>query len=148
MNLRINYRKHSPESFKALLSLEQFAAGTGLDHKLYELIKLRASQVNGCSFCADMHAKDLLNLGESMDRLLLLPMWREVPIYSDEERAVLELTEYVTSISEAGVPDEVYARVRQFFDEKQYVHLIMAIITINAWNRIAIANGMFPGCFD
>lgn len=148
MELRMNYRSANPEAFKTLLALEQGALKSGLDHKLYELIKLRASQINGCSFCVDMHAKDLMSLGESTDRLLLLPMWREVPIYSEEERAVLELTEYVTTISHEGVPEAVYERVRQFFDEKQYVDLIMAIIAINAWNRIGVATGMFPGCFD
>lgn len=148
MELRMNYRTANPDAFKTLLALEQAVQKNGLDHKLYEIIKLRASQINGCSFCADMHSKDLLAMGESVDRLLLLPMWREVPIYSEAERAVIELTEYVTKLSEAGVPAEVYERVRKHFDEKQYVDLIMAITTINAWNRIGVATGLFLGCFD
>ncbi|SEL52142.1 alkylhydroperoxidase AhpD family core domain-containing protein [Paenibacillus sp. cl141a] len=148
MELRMNYRSANPEAFKTLLALEQAAQKSGLDHKLYEIIKLRASQINGCSFCVDMHSKDLLSMGESVDRLLLLPMWREVPIYSDEERAVIELTECVTKLTEAGVPAEVYERVRKHFDEKQFVDLVMAITTINAWNRIGVATGLFPGCFD
>ncbi|GIO89173.1 MULTISPECIES: carboxymuconolactone decarboxylase family protein [Paenibacillus] len=148
MTLRMNHRSVNPNAFKSLLALEQSAKNSGLDHKLYELIKLRASQVNGCSYCVDMHAKDLLSMGESTDRLLLLPMWREVPIYSEAERAVLELTECVTKLHEAGVPDDVYARVREHFDEKEYVDLILAISTINAWNRIGVSTGMFPGCFD
>lgn len=148
MELRMNYRSVNPDAFKALLALEQSAKNSGIDHNLYELIKLRASQVNGCSYCVDMHAKDLLAMGESMDRLLLLPMWREVPIYSEAERAVLELTECVTKLHEAGVPDDVYVRVREHFDEKGYVELIMAINAINAWNRIGVSTGMFPGCFD
>ncbi|WP_339221180.1 carboxymuconolactone decarboxylase family protein [Paenibacillus sp. FSL W7-1332] len=148
MELRMNYRSANPEAFKTLLALEQAAQKSGLDHKLYEIIKLRASQINGCSFCVDMHSKDLLSMGESVDRLLLLPMWREVPIYSDEERAVIELTECVTKLSEAGVPVEVYERVRKHFDEKQFVDLVMAITTINAWNRIGVDTGLFPGCFD
>jgi AhpD family alkylhydroperoxidase len=144
----MNHRSVNPNAFKSLLALEQSAKNSGLDHKLYELIKLRASQVNGCSYCVDMHAKDLLSMGESTERLLLLPMWREVPIYSEAERAVLELTECVTKLHEAGVPDDVYARVREHFDEKEYVDLILAISTINAWNRIGVSTGMFPGCFD
>ncbi|WP_431785613.1 carboxymuconolactone decarboxylase family protein [Paenibacillus lactis] len=148
MTLRMNHRSVNPNVFKSLLALEQSAKNSGLDHKLYELIKLRASQVNGCSYCVDMHAKDLLSMGESTERLLLLPMWREVPIYSEAERAVLELTECVTKLHEAGVPDDVYARVREHFDEKEYVDLILAISTINAWNRIGVSTGMFPGCFD
>lgn len=148
MTLRMNHSSVNPNAFKSLLALEQSAKNSGLDHKLYELIKLRASQVNGCSYCVDMHAKDLLSMGESTERLLLLPMWREVPIYSEAERAVLELTECVTKLHEAGVPDDVYARVREHFDEKEYVDLILAISTINAWNRIGVSTGMFPGCFD
>ncbi len=148
MTLRMNHRSVNPNAFKSLLALEQSAKNSGLDHKLYELIKLRTSQVNGCSYCVDMHAKDLLSMGESTERLLLLPMWREVPIYSEAERAVLELTECVTKLHEAGVPDDVYARVREHFSEKEYVDLILAISTINAWNRIGVSTGMFPGCFD
>lgn len=148
MTLRMNHRSVNPNAFKSLLALEQSAKNSGLDHKLYELIKLRASQVNGCSYCVDMHAKDLLSMGESTERLLLLPMWREVPIYSEAERAVLELTECVTKLHEAGVPDDVYARVRDHFDEKEYVDLILAISTINAWNRFGVSTGMFPGCLD
>lgn len=93
MEPRMNYRNANPEAFKTMLSLEQYIRNSGLDHKLYELIKLRASQINGCSYCIDMHAKDMLQKGESMDRILLLPVWREVPIYSEAERAVLELTD-------------------------------------------------------
>lgn len=148
MTLRMNHSSVNPNAFKSLLALEQSAKNSGIDHKLYELIKLRASQVNGCSYCVDMHAKDLLSMGESTERLLLLPMWRELPIYSEAERAVLELTECVTKLHEAGVPDDVYARVREHFDEKEYVDLILAISTINAWNRISVSTGMFPGCFD
>ncbi|ANY73350.1 carboxymuconolactone decarboxylase family protein [Paenibacillus ihbetae] len=148
MTLRMNHRSANPNAFKSLLALEQSAKNSGLDHKLYELIKLRASQVNGCSYCVDMHAKDLLSMGESTERLLLLPMWREVPIYSEAERAVLELTECVTKLHVAGVPDDVYARVREHFGEKEYVDLILAISTINAWNRFGVSTGMFPGCFD
>lgn len=148
MSLRMNYSQANPAAFKAMLAMEQFAKNSGLDTTLYELIKLRASQINGCSYCIDMHATDLLKLGETTDRLLLLPVWREVPIYSEKEKAVLELTEYVTKISENGVPDDVFNRVKQHFGDKEIVDLIMAINVINCWNRLGVATGMFPGCHD
>jgi AhpD family alkylhydroperoxidase len=137
----------NPAAFEAMMALETFARSTGIDHGLYELVKMRASQINGCAFCIDMHAKDLLNHGESLDRLLLLTAWREVPVYTEKERAALELTEYVTRISEGGVPDHVYENVRAHFSEKEYVDLLMAINAINCWNRLSISTGMFPGCF-
>ncbi len=108
---------------------------------------MRVSQINGCSFCIDKHGKDMLKNGESIDRLLLLTAWREVSLYSDKEKAALELAEHVTNIGEAGVPDHVYDQVRAHFDEKEYIDLIMAINTINGWNRLGIATGMSPGCF-
>lgn len=148
MKVRMNYRSANTEVFKTMLGLEQFMKKSGLPPKLYELIKLRASQINNCSYCIDMHAKDLLKMGESVERLMLLPVWREVPVFTEEERAVLELTECVTKLHEAGVPEEVYERVRKFFDEKQFVDLIMAINCINAWNRLGVSTGMYPGCFD
>ncbi|KKO54839.1 carboxymuconolactone decarboxylase family protein [Paenibacillus sp. DMB20] len=148
MELRMNYRNANADAFKTMLGLEQFIKNSGLDPKLYEFIKLRSSQINGCSYCIDMHAKDLLGMGESTERLMLIPVWREVPVFTEEERAVLELTEYVTKLHESGLPDEVYARVRQFFDEKQFVDLVMAINIINAWNRIGVSTGMYPGCFN
>jgi AhpD family alkylhydroperoxidase len=147
MQPRFNYTEANPAAFKAMMALETFAKNSGIEHGLYELIKMRASQINGCAFCIDMHAKDLLNRGESLDRLLLLTAWREVPLYTEKERAVLELTECVTRISEGGVPDHVYEKVRAHFSEKEYVDLIMAINVINGWNRISISTGMFPGCF-
>ncbi|WP_239618072.1 carboxymuconolactone decarboxylase family protein [Cohnella mopanensis] len=148
MELRMNYRNSNPEAFKAMLGLEQFIQNSGLDRKLYEWIKLRASQINGCSFCIDMHAKDLLSIGESMEKITLLSVWHEVPHFSEEERAVLELTEYATKLSEAGIPREVYDRVRTHFSEKQFIDLIMAINAINAWNRIGVSTGLYPGCFN
>lgn len=147
MSLRLNHSEANPEAFQAMLAMENYAKNSGLDPLLYELIKLRASQINGCSYCIDMHATDLLKNGESMERLLLLPVWREVPLFSDKEKAVLELTEYVTKISEKGVPDEVFNQVKQHFSEKEIVDIIMAINVINCWNRLGITTGMFPGCF-
>lgn len=148
MDLRMNYRAANPEAFKSLLGLEQSIQKSGLDRTLYEWIKLRASQINGCAFCIDMHAKDLLKHGVPAEKIMLLTAWREAPHFTDAERAVLELTECATKLSEAGVPREVYDRVRAHFDEKQFVDLVMAIIAINAWNRIGVATGLYPGCFD
>lgn len=144
MEVRLNYTQVNPEALQAMLKLEGFIKTSGLDTKLYELIKIRASQINGCAFCIDMHTRDLRNMGETEQRINLLTAWREAPFYSDKERALLELTETVTRISENGVPQAVYENVRKHFDEKEYVVLIMAINTINAWNRIAISTGMFP----
>lgn len=146
MKVRMDHGSANPEALKTMLGLEQFIAKSGLDRRLYEWIKLRASQINGCSYCIDMHSKDLISMGESIERIVLLPVWREVPNYSDAERAVLELTEYATKLSEAGIPQEVYDRVLTHFDEKQFIDIIMAINIINAWNRIGLATGMFPGC--
>ncbi|OXS52318.1 hypothetical protein B1A99_34490 [Cohnella sp. CIP 111063] len=148
METRMNYRSANPEAFKALLGLEQFIRNSGLDHELYEWIKLRASQINNCSFCIDMHAKDLLSMGVSAEKIMVLTAWHEAPHFTAKERAVLELTEYATKLSEAGVPRDVYDRVREHFDEKQFVDLIMAINAINSWNRISVSTGLFPGAFD
>ncbi|QTH42615.1 carboxymuconolactone decarboxylase family protein [Cohnella sp. LGH] len=145
MELRMNHYEANPAAYKAMLGLEQFIQNSGLDRKLYEWIKLRASQINNCSYCIDMHAKDLLSMGESAEKLLLLTAWHEVPHFTAEERAVIELTEYATKLSEAGVPKEVYDRVRQHFSEKQFIDLIMAINVINAWNRIGVSTGLYPG---
>jgi len=146
MEARMNYYETNPEAYEALLALEQFAANRGIDKQLYDLIKIRASQINGCAFCVDMHSKHLLASDGSLDRILLLTVWREVPLYTEEERAVLELTECVTRLSERGVPKEVYDRVRACFTERQFVDLIMAINAVNCWNRIGVSTGMFPGC--
>ncbi|MBN2981255.1 MULTISPECIES: carboxymuconolactone decarboxylase family protein [Cohnella] len=148
MKMRMNYREANPEAYKALASLERFVAGRGLDRRLCELIKVRASQLNGCAFCVDLHSRDLLKLGESAERLALLPVWREAPCFSESERAALELTECVTRLSETGVPLEAYENARKFFDEAGFVDLIMAINAINCWNRIAVSTGMFPGCYS
>lgn len=145
MEPRMNYRQAYPEALQTMLKLEQFMATTGIDKHLYELIKIRASQINGCAFCLDMHTRDARKLGETEQRLYLLSVWREAPVYTEKERAVLALTEAVTRISEAGVPQEVYDNVRAHVDEKEFVALIMAINTINCWNRIAISTLMVPG---
>lgn len=146
MSLRVNHYEVNAAAYDAMMALEAFVKKSELDTTLYELIKLRVSQLNGCSFCIDLHGKDLQKKGEEFERILLLTVWKEVSIYSDKEKAVLDLTEHITHISETGVPEDVYENVRTYFDEKEYVDLIMAINTINCWNRIGIATGMSPGC--
>ncbi|MDR0269309.1 carboxymuconolactone decarboxylase family protein [Paenibacillus sp.] len=148
MKPRFNYRTTSPHVYQAMMNMQKADSGTSLDPVLRELLKIRISQINGCSFCLDMHAKDLLKLGDYQDHIVLLSVWREAPIYSDRERAALELAEAVTRISEQGVPEAVYETVREYFDENEYMELILAINTINSWNRIAISTGMFPGCLS
>jgi len=148
MKLRMNHRAVQPAAYKVMIGLETFVAGCGLDKKLYELIKLRASLINGCAYCVDKHSRDMRSMGEPEERVYQISVWRETPIYSDREKAVLLLTEAVTRIADGGLPDDVYETVRAFFEERDIVDLIMAINTINAWNRIAISTGMYPGCFD
>ncbi|MBW7455036.1 carboxymuconolactone decarboxylase family protein [Paenibacillus sepulcri] len=143
--MRLNYMKVQPGSLQTLLQLEGYVKKSGLDLKLWELIKIRASQINGCAYCLDMHTKDARAMGETEQRLYLLNAWREAPFYTEAERAALALTEAVTKISEAGVPQELYEQVRKHFDEGEFVNLIMAINAINCWNRMAISTGMVPG---
>ncbi|WP_163853993.1 carboxymuconolactone decarboxylase family protein [Paenibacillus elgii] len=147
MKVRMNHYEVNPKAYETMLGLEKFAS-SGLDHTLYELIKIRASQINGCAFCLDMHTEALLKVSGNERRIHLISVWRESPFFTEAERVALELTEAVTLISDGGVPQSLYERVREHFDEKQYVALIMAIVTINGWNRLAISTGMFPGCLD
>ncbi|WP_342561703.1 carboxymuconolactone decarboxylase family protein [Paenibacillus sp. FSL R7-0345] len=147
MSLRFNYRQVNAPAFRALMTMEQHTSGRGLDKVLTELVKIRVSQINGCAFCLDMHAKDLLKLGDYQDKLVLVSVWREAPVFTEKERAVLELAEAVTHISHDGVPQAVYDKVREFVSEEEYVDWIMSINMINSWNRIAISTGMYPGLF-
>ncbi|MCH1627019.1 carboxymuconolactone decarboxylase family protein [Ferdinandcohnia quinoae] len=147
MEQRINYMKVAPEAFQLMLKFEEYSKTTGFDKKLIELIKIRASQINGCAYCLDMHTKDARAIGETEQRIYLLNAWREAPFYNDEERVALELTETVTSISVNGVPDDLYQRVREHFNEKQYVDLIILINTINSWNRLSISMNNIPGSY-
>jgi alkylhydroperoxidase AhpD family core domain len=148
MKLRLDYRSANPAAFQALMKLEGVAQQMNPNKTLYELIKIRASQINGCAFCLDMHTADARKLGESEQRINLVTVWREAPQFTERERAVLALTEAVTLIANAGVPQDIYEEVRKHFSEEEYVGLIMAINAINSWNRIAISTGMFPGCYD
>lgn len=138
MKQRIDYKKVAPEAYKAMLGIEAYVRGSGLEHSLLELVKTRVSQINGCAHCLDMHTKEARAAGETEQRLHLLPAWREAPFYSDRERAALLWAEAVTQISTNDVPDELYAEVRRHFDEKALVDLTLAIVGINGWNRLAV----------
>ncbi len=146
--MRMNYRKVHPEAFETMLKLEHYMHTSGIEKTMYELIKIRASQINGCAFCLDMHTKELLGMGEAPERVYLLSVWKEAPCYSEKEKAALELTESLTLVASGGLPQQVYDRVREHWSEQEFVVLIMAINTINSWNRIAISTGMYPGCFS
>jgi len=148
MQLRMNHRQANPAGFQALLKLEETTKGMGLDPVLIELIKIRASQLNGCAFCLDMHTTDLRKMGESEQRVHLISVWREAPMFTSREKAALALTEALTLVAEKGVSDDLYAEVREHYEDSEVVALIMAINAINCWNRIAIATRMYPGCFD
>ncbi|MCZ2103221.1 MAG: carboxymuconolactone decarboxylase family protein [Comamonadaceae bacterium] len=137
---RLEYKDASHEAFKALLNTEMQVHKCGLEESLLELVKMRASQINGCAYCLDMHSKDAVAAGESTTRLFVLSAWREAPhLYTDRERAALAWTEAVTRIAEGGVSDTVYNDARRHFDEKAIVDLTLAVISINSWNRMAIA---------
>jgi AhpD family alkylhydroperoxidase len=148
MSQRLNYAKASPEGMRAMRGLQEHVDGCGLEPKLMELVKMRASQINGCAYCLDMHSKDARAIGETEQRLYLLDAWRESPFYSDRERAALAWTEALTRISEDEVSDALYADVRKQFDEKELVELTLAIIAINAWNRLAIPFRSEPGHYQ
>jgi AhpD family alkylhydroperoxidase len=145
MEARFNYAKAAPGAYKAMLGLEQYLRECGLEESLLRLVKLRASQINGCAYCLDMHWKDLRAIGENEQRLYSLDAWRECPFYSDRERAALQWTEAVTLISDGHVPDEVYEKVRLHFSEKELSDLTLAVATINGWNRLLISSRAVPG---
>jgi AhpD family alkylhydroperoxidase len=128
-----------------MLGLEKAVVSSGLEHSLIELVKTRASQVNGCAFCIDMHARDALKAGESPVRLLLLDAWRETPHYTDRERAALAWTEALTRVAETHAPDQAYDALRPHFTDEEIVQLSFLIATINAWNRLAIGFRSVPG---
>lgn len=139
MEQRLDYKLASPGAFKAMLAAEAHVHQSGLEPLLLELVKTRASQINGCAWCLDMHTKDARARGETEQRLYLISAWREAPCYSDRERAALGWTEAVTRIATQEVPDGLYAEVRRHFDEKSLVDLTLAIIAINGWNRMNVA---------
>jgi AhpD family alkylhydroperoxidase len=145
---RFDTGKVASGAYKAMLGLERYLHECGLEAKLLHLLKLRASQLNGCAYCIDMHWKDLRAAGESEQRLYGLDAWEESPYYSDRERAALAWTEAVTRLSEGHVPEAVYRAVQPHFSEKELADLTVAVATINAWNRLAIAARTPPGTYQ
>ena len=139
MQQRIDVTKASPAAYKAVAALQTYVDQSGLDAKLRELIKIRASQLNGCAYCLVMHTRDARKHGESDDRMHLLNAWHEAPVFTDKERAALAWTDALTLVSETHVPDAVYQEVKRHFSEKEIVDLTAAVVAINTWNRIAIA---------
>jgi AhpD family alkylhydroperoxidase len=145
MNARINLMHVNPGVVHAMLGLERQVRQAGFDHALLNLVRMRASQINGCAYCLDMHSKDARAIGETEQRLYGLDAWRETPYYSPRERAALEWTEALTLVSQTHAPDDVYERVREQFSEDELVHLSLAIVAINGWNRLNIAARTVPG---
>src|SRR5579884_3208539 len=145
MQTRIEGAKVAPGAYHAMLGLETYLHQCGLELSLLHLMKLRASQINGCAYCLDMHWKDARARGESEQRLYGLDAWRESPYYTDRERAALAWTEAVTLVAATHVPDEVYEQARAQFSEKELVDLTTAIVAINGWNRLAISFRSVPG---
>lgn len=148
MNPRINYQKVSQPAFRKFFELSQLMKESGLGDKLLDLVNVRASAINGCAFCTDMHAKEAKIHGERELRLYHVPIWRESTLFDARERAALEWTEIVTRLPEGGIPDEVYQRVREQFSEKELSDLTFAIGTINFWNRLNVSFRTPPGSAD
>lgn len=145
---RFNYAKVAPGVYEAMDALDSYVQGSAVERPLVLLVQLRASQINGCAYCLDMHWKDLRAAGEQEQRLYSLDAWRECPYYSARERAALTWTEAVTLITAGHVPDAVYNEVRGEFSEKELADLTLAIAAINAWNRLSIAARLRPGTYE
>jgi AhpD family alkylhydroperoxidase len=148
MEPRIDLSKNGRGVLQAMFGLEKYLQKCGLEEKLLNFVRLRASQINGCAYCIDMHWKDLRVSGESEQRLYGLDAWQESPYYSDRERAALTWTEAVTNIREGHVPDQVYEEVRRIFSEKEIGDLTLAVASINSWNRLNIASRTVPGTYQ
>jgi len=148
MEPRIDFYKAAPDGINAMRGLERAVNQSGLEGSLRELVKLRVSQMNGCAYCIDMHTKDARAAGESEQRLYALNAWRETPFYTERERAALEWTEAITNIAVRHAPDDVFFRVRQYFNESELVNLTLAIVAINGWNRLAIGFRAVPGSYQ
>ncbi|TKC59114.1 carboxymuconolactone decarboxylase family protein [Pedobacter hiemivivus] len=144
MEKRIDINEIQPQAYKAMYALEGYLATTELSKTQKELIKIRASQINGCAFCIDMHTKDALKHGETTQRIFLLNAWREADLFTEEEKVILAMTEEITLIHNQGLSAETYKKATEFFNENNIAQIIMAIVTINAWNRIAISTEMKP----
>lgn len=148
MQARLDYYSIAPEAATIMVEFEKYVKSTNLDSALVELVKTRASQINGCAFCIDMHTKDARANGETEQRMYGLNAWRETDYYSEKERAALALTEAITEISNDDISDELYNKVREQFNEKDFVDLVYAINTINSWNRLAITMRAVPGRYQ
>jgi alkylhydroperoxidase AhpD family core domain len=142
---RIAYWKAAPDAYRAMLALEKVTSGLGIEPSLYELVKLRASQINGCAFCVDMHARDARKRGETEERLTMLCVWQEATCFTPRERAALRWVEALTRLSTGPVSDEDFASVQAEFSESEIVNLTLAIVTINGWNRFSVGFGVPPG---
>ncbi len=147
---RITMEDTPPGLYAAMLNTEKYIKGCGLPHALIELIKIRASQINRCGYCLDMHHKDALKAGETFDRMYLLPAWEEAPCFTAEEKAVLHLTEVLTEISHHRIEviEEAYERMTAFYGKAEIANVVLAICQINSWNRIAITAGNVPGSYQ
>ena len=148
MKPRLKSYEVAKGAMEAMLCLEKYIAQTGLEPGLLHMIKLRASQINGCAYCLDMHWKDARAIGETEQRLYMLDAWHESPFYSDRERAALAWTEALTLVGEGHVPDDVYDEARKNFSEAELVNLTLAVVAINGWNRISIAFRNTPGTYQ
>jgi AhpD family alkylhydroperoxidase len=147
MPIRLDYAKAAPGVYDAMDALDQYLAGSSLDRRLLYLVQLRASQLNGCAYCIDMHWKDLRALEETEQRLYSLDAWRECPWYTERERAALAWTEAVTFVANGHAPDTVHDEARAHFSETELADLTLAAATINAWNRLSIAARLTPGTY-
>lgn len=148
MKPRIEYQKVAPAAFQAMLAFETFVHSCGLEPELLELIKIRASQINGCAYCLDMHTKDARAQGETEQRIYALNAWRETPFFTEKERVALAWTEVVTLVAESQVPDDVYEPMRRHFSELETVNLTVAVVAINGWNRLAVSFRSVPGAYQ
>jgi AhpD family alkylhydroperoxidase len=148
MEARFNFMKAASGVYEAMLGLEKYLQECGLEQPLLHLLKLRASQINGCAYCLDMHWKDLRASGEKEQRLYSLDAWRECPYYTERERAALAWAEAVTLITDGHAPDAVYEQLRAQFSEKEMCDLTLAVAAINAWNRLAISSRTVPGSYQ
>lgn len=148
MEARMSYAKAAPGVYKAMLGLESYLGECGLEANLLDLVRLRASQINGCAYCLDMHSKDLRARGESEQRLYLLDAWQDSPFYTERERAALAWTEAVTLVTNGHVPDDVYEQARAHFSEKELADLTLAVVAINGWNRLNVSFRTVPGKYQ
>jgi len=148
MTARLSYAHAAPAATRAMMGLENYVRTSGLEPTLVHLVKMRASYMNGCAYCIDMHSKDARLEGETEQRLYAIPVWHETSFFTPRERAALAWTESVTAIATTGVPDEAYEAVRQHFTEEELVALTMAVVAINGWNRLAVSFRTEPGSYE